>query len=294
MMQKVNQLEALKQDKTKIAFVGVCSSCDSQLVKSAKKYSTLVYDEDLGDHQQHQFLIELIKKSKGFAPNFRLEAVNETAQLSGTGVFVISNSGAASVDWMALKRSAKLIGQNLSKGDWVIFNQGVEPDMAEIVLLSIIEKESGLSLAKDFEAAFHPSTVKKDSMVDASNLLKISHNLIIEAVCEIFDLKSYLNEKAPRIDYVNESFQAERIKERIKQKWVPTMNKMDEDQFAKFTRLSAFHGFLDSFEDLRFISEWRTDFRRFFRYASQLGLRHDPWQHLDAEALKGVRRAIAL
>ena len=62
-------------------------------------------------------------------------------------------------DLSIVKSASKTIGQNLKKGAIVVLESTVYPGVTEEVLAPILEKESGMTLGKDFKIGYSPERV---------------------------------------------------------------------------------------------------------------------------------------
>ena len=67
-------------------------------------------------------------------------------------------------DLFFVESAAKLVGQNLKKGAIVVLESTVYPGVTEDVMGSILEKESGMALGKDFKIGYSPERVNPGDM----------------------------------------------------------------------------------------------------------------------------------
>lgn len=185
--------------------------------------------------------------------------------LSGNSVFV-SN-------WPEIKDYVRIVGENLKTGDWVIFSDGIDADMAEIVLLPLMESISGLKMGSDFYVAFDPKMILANPPRQVGNALKFSHNLIVHQVARILGIEAHPY-KNFELSFFDQDRHYAQLKETIRRSWLPVLNSMDHDLFQEFYQSCLEQGFLDAYEGLRLPNEHRTDPLRFFRIAQELGFKH--------------------
>jgi len=69
-------------------------------------------------------------------------------------------------DLSYLKSASKIIGRNLKKGDYVIYESTVYPGCTEDDCLPILEKTSGLTLNEDFFIGFSPERINPGDVVN--------------------------------------------------------------------------------------------------------------------------------
>jgi len=83
-------------------------------------------------------------------------------------------------DLSYLKSASEIIGKNLKKGDYVIYESTVYPGCTEDDCLPILEKASGLKLNEDFFIGFSPERINPGDKVNT--ITKI--NKVVSGSCE--------------------------------------------------------------------------------------------------------------
>lgn len=68
-------------------------------------------------------------------------------------------------DLSFIKKSCKILGQNLSKGSIVVFESTVYPGVTEDICVSILEIESGLKCGVDFKVGYSPERINPGDKV---------------------------------------------------------------------------------------------------------------------------------
>ncbi len=86
----------------------------------------------------------------------------------------------------ALIAASTTVGQQLKKGDYVIYESTVYPGCTEEDCLPILEKESGLSLGADFKIGYSPERINPgDKLRTVDKILKIVSGSDEEALSQI-------------------------------------------------------------------------------------------------------------
>jgi len=185
-----------------------------------------------------------------------------------SGVYYLSGQSEYTREWSEIKAHTAWIGRRLQAGDWVIFGQEIDPDMAEVVLLPILESESKMNLGEGFECAFDPRRLKKSAIQYLSQDLKLSHNILIDAVKQILQLElKYPIEKEP-----TPAKQSSALEDHIAEEWVPVLNAMNQALFQDFVKACRENNFLDDYPRLKKSGERQVDVEHFFQLARKNGL----------------------
>jgi hypothetical protein len=156
--------------------------------------------------------------------------------------------------------------------------------VVEVLAVNILEKYSGFRLSESFHIAFAPPFVDDHPWDKLSNELKMSHNLIINALEPLF--KDRGKAKDFRLSYRSESMELQNIEEQVKKTWVPALNQMTSETFSEFVRAAYYEEFLEPYNNLRLASEWQVDINRFFNFALRNGLNTSAIEILESTALR--------
>lgn len=219
-------------------------------------------------------------ESRGFTQDSNAAAISNmkiarTSQdLRSAGVFYLNGLSTSRVDWSEIKALTAHVGSAIKPGDWVVFGEDIDPDLAEVDLLDILENKSGLKIGEGFEIAFSPKLLSHRNFDNLGNGMKMSHNLIINQVEEILGDKYQDEFKSNQINYLDEEKELNRIHSKIKKLWVPMLNEMDSTTFKDFVEHTVYKSFLDVYSHLRLSNETKVDYFRFFKIANSLGLKH--------------------
>ncbi len=282
----MNRCQELKEGKTKMAILGLDQDAFDIALDFAQYYTILIGDNtrtnnvDLDTFISRKGFYELELESR------KLEFAASEAELRSAGIYYLNGITSSVMDWGCIKETTALIGRTLSAGDWVIFGSHIDPDIAEVVLIDILESRSGLSLGEGFEIAFSPSIIGKVNFDNMSNEMKLSHNLIITEVEKIFNTKAGGEFGSNQITYRDPKQELNAIKAKIVELWVPMLNEMTPGTFKEFVKLTMNKGFLDAYNHLKLSNETKVDWRRFFRLALRNGLNQDLTEIQNGEVLK--------
>ena len=94
-----------------------------------------------------------------------------------------------------LIKASEMIGKVINKGDYVIYESTVYPGATEDDCIPLIEKNSGLTLNKDFFAGYSPERINPgDKEHRVTNILKVTSGSTPEAATIIDDLYSSIIE----------------------------------------------------------------------------------------------------
>tara|TARA_Y100000588_G_C14140828_1_gene875989 strand:+ start:337 stop:1191 length:855 start_codon:yes stop_codon:yes gene_type:complete len=268
----MNRYEQLKRQETHIAVLGLNVEGIRYALSFSKRFKTLIYDQVIPEGVRLQDF--LIARSLDINPEeHKIELANHSGDLRAAGVFYLNGLSTSIMDWASIKDSATEIARSLNVGDWVVFGPHIDPDLAEVVLVEILERNSGLKLGSGFEIAFHPLVLDQHNFSNMSNEMKMSHNLIVDEVERILDLKKKNEFGSNQINYQNQESELKRIQDKIKELWIPMLNDMTRETFMEFMQLSMHNGFLDAYGHLRLSTETRVNWRRFFKLVLQFGIK---------------------
>lgn len=86
-------------------------------------------------------------------------------------------------DLAPVEGASKIIGKNLSKGSYVIFESTVYPGVTEEICIPILEKESGLKCGIDFKIGYSPERVNPGDKVNTvETIVKIVSGMDVESL----------------------------------------------------------------------------------------------------------------
>lgn len=82
--------------------------------------------------------------------------------------------------------ASEIVGRNLTKGSYVVFESTVYPGCTENICIPILEKESGLKCGTDFKVGYSPERINPgDKIHRLENIKKIVSGCDEEALCVI-------------------------------------------------------------------------------------------------------------
>lgn len=263
----MNRYQELKENQTALAVLGL-NHHSLDIAKNTSEYGKVMIG-NLSSCTGAPYQAD----DKLFDSN-KIQWVNGQADLRGAGIYYVDSVSNSINDWSCIKETMKQIGASLNYGDWVVFGQGIDADLAEVVLVENLERTSGLRLGMGFEIAFCPALVQTTKFDNLSNEMKLSHNLIIGEVEQILNFKSGGEFGSNQLNFRDPKKELEEIKSKVLELWVPMLNQMTEGTFREFFRMTINNNFLDAYTHLKMSNEHRVDWKRFFSLAVKGGLKH--------------------
>lgn len=264
----MNQLEKLRSKTAKVAVLGLNSEGLKYINLGCNKFDTLAFD-----HNATLSTSVVAMLAKMVAKRDNLHITTDSAELRACGVFILNGVSGPNIDWNEVKTYARVLASNMPVGSWIVFGAHIEPDLAEVVLIPLIEQISGLKLGSGFEVSFMPDKVKDYNLSNLGNQIKMSHNLIVDSVNKVLcGTKSSL---AHRISYQSYAQELRWLEDRIKNSWVPMLNRMSAETFSEFLDQTVNDSFLDIYEHLKLSNERTVDYVRFLELALKNGLKHE-------------------
>lgn len=265
----MNQLERLQAKTAKVAVLGLNSEGLKYINLGCNKFDTVAYD-----HNSALISTSVVSiLDRMVAQRENLHITSDSSDLRACGVFILNGLSGANIDWNEVKTYARVLASNMPVGSWIVFGAHIEPDLAEVVLIPLIEQISGLKLGSGFEVSFMPDKVKDYNLSNLGNQIKMSHNLIVDSVNKVLcGAKSSL---AHRISYQSYTQELRWLEDRIKSSWVPMLNRMSSETFSEFLDQTVNDNFLDIYEHLKLSNERTVDYVRFLELALKNGLKHE-------------------
>ncbi|NMA72700.1 MAG: nucleotide sugar dehydrogenase, partial [Bacteroidales bacterium] len=88
--------------------------------------------------------------------------------------------------------ASEIVGRNLTKGSYVIYESTVYPGVTEDICLPILEKESGLKAGVDFKIGYSPERINPgDKIHRLENIVKVSAGMdeeSSETIAKVYEL----------------------------------------------------------------------------------------------------------
>ncbi len=95
-------------------------------------------------------------------------------------------------DLTPVEGASEVIGRNLSKGSYVIFESTVYPGVTEDICIPILEKESGLKCGVDFKVGYSPERINPgDKVYTLEKIVKITSGMdkeSAETIAQVYEL----------------------------------------------------------------------------------------------------------
>lgn len=91
-----------------------------------------------------------------------------------------------------LESATKTVGENLTKGSYVVFESTVYPGVTEEICIPILEKESGLKVNEDFKVGFSPERINPGDKVNRlETIVKVvsgSDDEALDIIAKVYEL----------------------------------------------------------------------------------------------------------
>jgi len=184
------------QDK-EIAIVGLGYVGLPLAVAFGKKYKTIGFDinqkriEDLKEFNDRTLEVTKgeIKKSQF------LEFTSNQEQMRNCSIYVVTVPTPIDTDkrpdLSAIRNASQLVGNLLSKGDYVIYESTVYPGVTEEICVPILEEYSGLKFNRDFFCGYSPERINPgDKNHRVEDIVKVTSGSTKEAANVIDKLYS--------------------------------------------------------------------------------------------------------
>ena len=85
-------------------------------------------------------------------------------------------------DLYPVESASRVVGRNLTKGSYVVFESTVYPGVTEDICVPILEKESGLKCGIDFKVGYSPERINPgDKVHTLENITKITSGMYEES-----------------------------------------------------------------------------------------------------------------
>lgn len=95
-------------------------------------------------------------------------------------------------DLIPVEQASKIVGRNLSKGSYVIFESTVYPGVTEEICIPILERESGLKCEVDFKVGYSPERINPgDRIHTLEKIVKITSGIdkeSAETIAKVYEI----------------------------------------------------------------------------------------------------------
>lgn len=173
-------IEQLKNEKTKLAVVGLGYVGLPLAVEFGKKIQTIGFDlnenriQSLLNHQDHTNEVS----SDDLKSASLIEYSTDPKKLKEAKFIIVAVptpiTKSKQPDLTALIHASETVGKNLSKGSIVVFESTVYPGVTEDICVPVIETHSGLKYMEDFKVGYSPERINPgDKEHTVTNILKI-------------------------------------------------------------------------------------------------------------------------
>jgi len=155
----------IKQQDIYIGVIGLGYVGLPLAVEFGKKFNTIGYDlnpsriAELNNNEDRTNEVEQDELQEASL----LDCTSEANKLQRCNFYIVTVPTPVDdnkvPDLSALHSSSKTVGESLGKGDYVVYESTVYPGVTEDICVPILEKESGLTLNKDFFVGYSPERI---------------------------------------------------------------------------------------------------------------------------------------
>lgn len=286
----MNQVEKILQSKANLAVVGLNEESFQLAAAWSQKVSVKLYDNRWGSQSNAQLVVNEIYAPVSASVS-QAKILKSPEEWQDCGLFYFSGLSSFSSDWEDLKLSVITVAQHMPEHSWIVFGPDIDADLVEVVLVELIERHSSYRLSEGFHVAFSPHAIQKRNLENLGNEIKMSHNLIINALDPLFSNYTKGQSESNQISYQREDRELRMLEEQVKKVWVPALNQMNSETFSELVRASYQSDFLEPYKYLRLSTEWRVNVDRFFNFALRNGLKSYFQAIIEAKGLKASFQA---
>lgn len=172
-------INALKNKEKKIAIIGLGYVGLPLALEFGKLYDVIGFDINVDRvNLMNKHIDPSGELHREAFKDSAVEFTSDSARLSNAHVFIVAVPTPVDEhkvpNLLPLLSASKTVGQHLKTGDYVIFESTVYPGCTEEDCLPILEKESGLTINKDFKIGYSPERINPgDTVRTLTKILKI-------------------------------------------------------------------------------------------------------------------------
>lgn len=134
-------------------------------------------------------------KDKNFYKNSNINFTNNIEDIRNFDIYIVTVPTPVDdhnvPDLTALKNASKSLGTLIKKGSTIIYESTVYPGCTEEVCIPIIEKESGLTINKDFYCAYSPERInpgdKKHTLINTTKIISSSNSKSLKLIKYLYN-----------------------------------------------------------------------------------------------------------
>lgn len=183
--------EKIKNKKAKISIVGLGYVGMPIAVAFAKKVNVIGFDVNKAKIELYKNGIDpTLEVGDEEIKNSNVEFTSDPKDLKQSSFHIVAVPTPIRIDktpdLVPVEEASKIVGKNLTKGSYVVFESTVYPGVTEDVCIPILEQESGLICGKDFKVGYSPERINPgDKVHKLETIIKIVSGIDDESLDEI-------------------------------------------------------------------------------------------------------------
>jgi len=95
-------------------------------------------------------------------------------------------------DLSPVESATRLVGRNLKKGSYVVFESTVYPGVTEDVCIPILEEESGMECGKDFQVGYSPERInpgdKVNTLEKITKIVSATNEEAVDTIADVYEI----------------------------------------------------------------------------------------------------------
>lgn len=95
-------------------------------------------------------------------------------------------------DLTPVESATRLVGRNLKKGSYVVFESTVYPGVTEDVCIPILEEESGMECGKDFQVGYSPERInpgdKVNTLEKITKIVSATNEEAVDTIADVYEI----------------------------------------------------------------------------------------------------------
>ena len=190
----MNTIDLLREQKRKLAVVGLGYVGMPLAVAFAEKFSVIGYDRDEKKVEQYKKGIDLTAEVGGEAlQQSGIEFTTDPGQLAEACFIIVAVPTPINKDntpdLAPVQGASETVGDYIQPGTVVVYESTVYPGVTEDICVPIIEQRSGLVCGKDFYIGYSPERINPgDKQHRLKNITKIVSGMNEETLAAIADV----------------------------------------------------------------------------------------------------------
>lgn len=183
------------KNNLRIAVIGLGYVGMPLAVEFAKKFNVIGYDLNKQKINKYIKGIDPTKEvGDDVVKESNVEFTNDENKLKDANFFIVAVptpiNGDKTPDLSPVIEASKIVGRNMKKNSVVVYESTVYPGVTENICVPILEKNSGMSLKKDFKIGYSPERInpgdKKNRLYNIKKIVSGCDDEALELISEVY------------------------------------------------------------------------------------------------------------